>query len=96
MQVIDQRFEIDAAVYRFGKEKVKWSEAVAVTHVCNSSGLSTSSKGSVNAVVGSSITNLRCMDGEPSDMTANFPPVDPSTPGEPYLAPRYILLQLFL
>ncbi|XP_026213970.1 uncharacterized protein ccdc142 isoform X2 [Anabas testudineus] len=56
--------------------------------------LSTSSRGSVNAAVGSSITNLRCMDGEdlsqtdPSDMTHNLPPVDPSIPGEPYLAPR--------
>ncbi len=27
---------------------------------------------------------------DPSVVTSDLPPVDPSTPGEPYLAPRYI------
>ncbi|XP_070769894.1 coiled-coil domain-containing protein 142 isoform X2 [Enoplosus armatus] len=54
-----------------------------------------SSRDSIDAVVGSSITNLRCMEGEdlsdPSDVTADLPPVEPSTPGEPYLAPSLAL-----
>ncbi|KAM9356599.1 coiled-coil domain-containing protein 142 [Symphorus nematophorus] len=55
------------------------------------------SRDSVDAVVGSSITNLRSMDGEdltasdPSAGTTDLPPVDPSSPGEPYLAPSLVL-----
>lgn len=50
---------------------------------------------STDAAVGSSIANLRCMEGEDlpqSDSSytpTDLPPVDPSTPAEPYLAPRY-------
>ncbi|XP_035856796.1 uncharacterized protein ccdc142 isoform X2 [Sander lucioperca] len=56
-----------------------------------------SSRDSVDAAVGSSITNLRCMEGEdltqadPSVVTTDLPPVGPSTPGEPYLAPSLAL-----
>ncbi|XP_074529440.1 uncharacterized protein ccdc142 isoform X2 [Halichoeres trimaculatus] len=55
-----------------------------------------SSTDSIDSVVGSSsITNLRCMEGEeladPSLVTSDLPPVDPSTPGEPYLAPSAAL-----
>ncbi|XP_078025299.1 uncharacterized protein ccdc142 isoform X2 [Epinephelus lanceolatus] len=55
-----------------------------------------SSRNSID-VVASSITNLRCMEGEdlhqsdPSDVTTDLPPVDPSTPEEPYLAPSVAL-----
>ncbi|XP_039976116.1 coiled-coil domain-containing protein 142 [Xiphias gladius] len=51
-----------------------------------------SSRDITDAAVGSSITNLRCMEGEdltqsdPSVVTTELPPVDPSTLGEPYLA----------
>ncbi|KAM9375972.1 uncharacterized protein ccdc142 isoform 2-T3 [Pholidichthys leucotaenia] len=45
---------------------------------------------SPHSAVGSSITNLRC-EGLPqadhADVTPDLPPVDPSTPAEPYLAP---------
>ncbi|XP_054872345.1 uncharacterized protein ccdc142 isoform X2 [Amphiprion ocellaris] len=53
-----------------------------------------SSRESIDASVSSSITNLRCMEGEdathsePSVVTTHLPPVDPSSPTEPYLAPR--------
>lgn len=61
------------------------------THCCPSHG----SRGSINSEVGSSITNLRCMEGEeltdPSMVTSDTPPVDPSSPGEPYLAPSAAL-----
>ncbi|XP_044219292.1 uncharacterized protein ccdc142 isoform X2 [Thunnus albacares] len=56
-----------------------------------------SSRNSINAAVKSSITNLRSMEGEDmthSDLsvtTTDLPPVDPSTPGEPYLAPSVAL-----
>ncbi|GAA6220908.1 coiled-coil domain-containing protein 142 isoform X1 [Lates japonicus] len=56
-----------------------------------------SSRDSMGEAVGSSITNLRCMEGEdltqsdPSVVTTELPPVDPSTPGEPYLAPSLAL-----
>ncbi|XP_054453519.1 uncharacterized protein ccdc142 isoform X2 [Anoplopoma fimbria] len=56
-----------------------------------------SSRDSLDAAVGSSITNLRCMEGEdltqsdPSVVTADVPPVNPSSPGEPYLAPSLAL-----
>lgn len=59
------------------------------------SGPTNSSRNSIDAAVGSSITYLRSMEGEdmtqsdPSFMTTNLPPVDPFTPGESYLAPRY-------
>ncbi|XP_035524649.1 coiled-coil domain-containing protein 142-like isoform X2 [Morone saxatilis] len=55
------------------------------------------SRDSIDAVVGSSITNMRSMEGEeltqtdPSVVTTHVPPVDPSTPGEPYLAPSLAL-----
>ncbi|XP_040903844.1 uncharacterized protein ccdc142 [Toxotes jaculatrix] len=57
----------------------------------------TRSRGSTDAAVGSSITNLRCMEDEdltqtdPSVVTTELPPVDPSTPREPYLAPSLAL-----
>ncbi|XP_034545551.1 uncharacterized protein ccdc142 isoform X2 [Notolabrus celidotus] len=62
------------------------------THCCPAH----SSTDSIDSVVGSSsITNLRCMDGEeltdPSMVTSDLPPVDPSTPEEPYLAPSAAL-----
>ncbi|XP_041654159.1 uncharacterized protein ccdc142 isoform X2 [Cheilinus undulatus] len=54
-----------------------------------------SHRNSIDSMVGSSITNLRCMEGEeltdPSVMTSDIPPVDPSSPGEPYLAPSAAL-----
>ncbi|CAJ1058399.1 uncharacterized protein ccdc142 isoform X1 [Xyrichtys novacula] len=51
---------------------------------------------SIDSVVGSSsIMNLRCMEGEeptdPAVVTSDLPPVDPSTPREPYLAPSAAL-----
>ncbi|CAI5677263.1 unnamed protein product [Oreochromis niloticus] len=52
---------------------------------------------STDAAVGSSIANLRCMEGEDlpqSDSSytpTDLPPVDPSTPAEPYLAPSLVL-----
>ncbi|KAK9517518.1 hypothetical protein VZT92_022884 [Zoarces viviparus] len=55
------------------------------------------SRDSLDAAMGSSITNLRCMEGEdltqsdPSVVTADVPPVNPSSPGEPYLAPSLAL-----
>ncbi|XP_023273600.1 coiled-coil domain-containing protein 142-like [Seriola lalandi dorsalis] len=55
------------------------------------------SRHSSDAAVGSSITNLGCVEGEdltqadPSVMTSDLPPVDPSNPGEPYLAPSLAL-----
>ncbi|XP_051277169.1 uncharacterized protein ccdc142 isoform X2 [Dicentrarchus labrax] len=55
------------------------------------------SRDSIDAVVGSSITNMRSMEGEeltqadPSVVTTHVPPVDPSTPGESYLAPSLAL-----
>ncbi|XP_069033633.1 uncharacterized protein ccdc142 isoform X1 [Embiotoca jacksoni] len=55
-----------------------------------------SSRDSMDAAVGSSITNLR-LEGEeltltdPSAVTSDLPPVDPSTPAEPYLAPSVAL-----
>ncbi|XP_062281289.1 uncharacterized protein ccdc142 [Scomber scombrus] len=58
---------------------------------------SNSSRNSIDAAVGSSITNLRSMEGEDMtqsdlpDMTTDLSPVDPSTPGEPYLAPSLAL-----
>ncbi|XP_039670208.1 uncharacterized protein ccdc142 isoform X1 [Perca fluviatilis] len=63
------------------------------TRCCPTNG----SRDSVDTAVGSSITNLRCMEGEDltqadaSDVTTDLPPVDPSTPGEPYLAPSLAL-----
>uniref|UniRef100_UPI0037E6FEAB uncharacterized protein ccdc142 n=1 Tax=Semicossyphus pulcher TaxID=241346 RepID=UPI0037E6FEAB len=65
------------------------------THCCP--GPAHSSRDSIDSVVGSSITNLRCMEGEelthtdPSVMTSDLPPVDPSTSREPYLAPSAAL-----
>ncbi|XP_018519992.1 uncharacterized protein ccdc142 isoform X2 [Lates calcarifer] len=56
-----------------------------------------SGRDSMGEAVGSSITNLRCMEGEdqtqsdPSVVTTELPPVEPSTPGEPYLAPSLAL-----
>ncbi|KAI3352107.1 hypothetical protein L3Q82_020919 [Scortum barcoo] len=56
-----------------------------------------SSRDSIDAMVGSSITNLRCVEGEdlthtdPSVVTSDLPSVDPSSPGEPYLAPSVAL-----
>ncbi|XP_054872346.1 coiled-coil domain-containing protein 142 isoform X4 [Amphiprion ocellaris] len=56
-----------------------------------------SSRESIDASVSSSITNLRCMEGEdathsePSVVTTHLPPVDPSSPTEPYLAPSLVL-----
>ncbi|XP_074503885.1 uncharacterized protein ccdc142 [Sebastes fasciatus] len=56
-----------------------------------------SSRDSLDAAVGSSITNLGCMEGEdltqsdPSVVTTDLPPVNPSSPGEPYLAPSQAL-----
>uniref|UniRef100_A0A3B4T4F2 Coiled-coil domain containing 142 n=1 Tax=Seriola dumerili TaxID=41447 RepID=A0A3B4T4F2_SERDU len=55
------------------------------------------SRDSSDAAVGSSITNLGYVEGEdltqadPSVMTSDLPPVDPSNPGEPYLAPSLAL-----
>ncbi|TKS71960.1 Coiled-coil domain-containing protein 142 [Collichthys lucidus] len=55
------------------------------------------SRDSIDAVVGNSITNLRCMEGEdltqsdPSVVTTDLSPVDQSNPGEPYLAPSLAL-----
>ncbi|XP_070693435.1 uncharacterized protein ccdc142 [Pempheris klunzingeri] len=55
-----------------------------------------SGRHSIDAVVGSSITNLRCMEGEdltqsdPS-VTTELPSVNPSTTGQPYLAPSAAL-----
>ncbi|XP_068450729.1 uncharacterized protein ccdc142 isoform X2 [Clinocottus analis] len=52
-----------------------------------------SSRDSLDAAVGSSITNLRCMEAEdltqsdPSVVTVDVPPLNPSSPGEPYLVP---------
>ncbi|XP_071362750.1 uncharacterized protein ccdc142 [Trachinotus anak] len=56
-----------------------------------------SNRDSSDAAVGSSITNLGYVEGEdltladPSVMTSDLPPVDPSTPGESYLAPSLAL-----
>ncbi|KAM7388857.1 hypothetical protein PAMP_022867 [Pampus punctatissimus] len=56
-----------------------------------------SSINSIDAAVGSSITNLRSMEVEdmtqsdPSVMTCDLPPEDPSIPGETYLAPSLAL-----
>ncbi|XP_008279120.1 uncharacterized protein ccdc142 isoform X2 [Stegastes partitus] len=56
-----------------------------------------SSRDSIDASVSGSITNLRCVEGEdvtqsdPSLVTTHLPPVDPSTPTEPYLAPSLAL-----
>ncbi|XP_056295701.1 uncharacterized protein ccdc142 isoform X2 [Pseudoliparis swirei] len=50
-----------------------------------------SSRGSLDAAVGSSITNLRSMEAEdltradPSFVTADVPPLNPSSHGEPYI-----------
>lgn len=48
----------------------------------------------MDAAVRSSITNLRCVEGEdlsnPSLMNSDLPTVKPPMPGEPYLAPRCI------
>nr|XP_057919881.1 uncharacterized protein ccdc142 [Doryrhamphus excisus]XP_057919882.1 uncharacterized protein ccdc142 [Doryrhamphus excisus] len=55
------------------------------------------SRDSLNAAVGSSISNLRGMAGEdmtqsnPSVVTTDIPSVDPFIPGEPYLAPSLAL-----
>ncbi|XP_054648755.1 uncharacterized protein ccdc142 isoform X2 [Dunckerocampus dactyliophorus] len=55
------------------------------------------SRDSLNAAVGSSISNLRGMEGEdmtqahPSVVTTDIPSVDPFIPGEPYLAPSLAL-----
>ncbi|XP_034738715.1 uncharacterized protein ccdc142 isoform X3 [Etheostoma cragini] len=55
------------------------------------------SRDSIDAAVGSSITNLRCMEGEdltqadPSVVTTDLPSVDQSTAGRPYLAPSLAL-----
>ncbi|KAM6999957.1 uncharacterized protein ccdc142 [Tautogolabrus adspersus] len=61
------------------------------THCCPTHG----SRDSIDSVVGNSITNLRCMEGEelndPTLVTSDLPAVDPSTPGEPYLAPSAAL-----
>ncbi|XP_020506672.2 uncharacterized protein ccdc142 isoform X1 [Labrus bergylta] len=61
------------------------------THCCPAHG----SRDSIDSVVGNSITNLRCMEGEelndPTVVTSDLPAVDPSTPGEPYLAPSAAL-----
>lgn len=62
---------------------------------CNSPGPADRNGDSTDAAVGSSIANLRCMEGEDlpqSDSSytpTDLPPVDPSNPAEPYLAPRY-------
>lgn len=70
--------------------------------LCDSSGPSNISRDSIDAVVGSSITNLRYMEGEdltqsdPSLVTTDLPPVDPSTPAEPYLAPRQVFTTFLL
>ncbi|KAM8908665.1 coiled-coil domain-containing protein 142 isoform 3-T5 [Spinachia spinachia] len=51
-----------------------------------------SNRDSLDAAVGSSITNLRCVEGEdltlsgPTVVTDTIPAVNPSNPGEPYLA----------
>ncbi|KAG7518450.1 hypothetical protein JOB18_034471 [Solea senegalensis] len=56
-----------------------------------------SSSDSIDAAVGSSITNLRSMEGEeltqsdPSVGTTELNPVNTSAPGEPYLAPSLAL-----
>ncbi|XP_071060611.1 uncharacterized protein ccdc142 [Pseudochaenichthys georgianus] len=56
-----------------------------------------SSRDSMDAAGGSSITNLRSMEGEeltpcdPSVVTSDLPPLNPSSPGEPYLAPSAAL-----
>ncbi|KAM7417013.1 hypothetical protein PAMA_016907 [Pampus argenteus] len=56
-----------------------------------------SSRNSIDAAMGSSITNLRSMEGEdmtqsdPSVMTCDLPPGDPSIAGETYLAPSLAL-----
>ncbi|XP_029297013.1 uncharacterized protein ccdc142 [Cottoperca gobio] len=56
-----------------------------------------SSRDSIDAAVGSSITNLRCVEGEeqtqfdPSVVATNLPSLNPSSPGEPYLAPSLAL-----
>lgn len=61
-----------------------------------SAGPTKRSRDRLDAAVGSSITNLRCVEGEnltlsnPSVVAADVPAVNPSSPGEPYLAPRYI------
>lgn len=87
---------MEAVTGWFEKEKVRCVSAEAVSSVFNSSGPANSGRDSMGEAVGSSITNLRCMEGEdqtqsdPSVVTTELPPVEPSTPGEPYLAPRYI------
>lgn len=74
-------------------KKIKNPQAL---NCVNSSGPSNISRDSIDAVVGSSITNLRYMEGEdltqsdPSLVTTDLSPVDPSTPAEPYLAPRQV------
>ncbi|XP_037316783.2 uncharacterized protein ccdc142 [Pungitius pungitius] len=56
-----------------------------------------SSRDSLDAAVRSSITNLRCVEGEDltlsgaSVVTDDVPGVNPSSPGEPYLAPSVAL-----
>ncbi|KAK5865278.1 hypothetical protein PBY51_016453 [Eleginops maclovinus] len=56
-----------------------------------------SSRDSMDTAVGSSITNLRSMEGEeltqcdPSVVNSDLPPLNPSSPGEPYLAPSAAL-----
>ncbi|XP_061835609.2 uncharacterized protein ccdc142 isoform X3 [Nerophis lumbriciformis] len=63
------------------------------THCCASK----SSTDSLNAAVGSSISNLRVVDrdymtqSDPSVVTTDIPSVDPFIPGEPYLAPSLAL-----
>ncbi|XP_019109901.1 uncharacterized protein ccdc142 isoform X2 [Larimichthys crocea] len=63
------------------------------THCCPAN----RSRDSIDAVVGNSITNLRCMEGEdltpshPSVVTTDLSPVDQSNPREPYLAPSLAL-----
>ncbi|XP_024863164.1 uncharacterized protein ccdc142 isoform X2 [Kryptolebias marmoratus] len=60
------------------------------THCCPNS----RSRDSIDAIVGSNITYLGYVEGEepdPAFVTSNLPPVDPSTPAEPYLAPSEAL-----
>uniref|UniRef100_A0A665V5E3 Coiled-coil protein 142 C-terminal domain-containing protein n=1 Tax=Echeneis naucrates TaxID=173247 RepID=A0A665V5E3_ECHNA len=62
------------------------------THCCP-----TNNRDSTDEAVGSSITNLGYVEGEdltpadPAVFVSNFPSVDPSIPGEPYLAPSLAL-----
>ncbi|XP_071386390.1 coiled-coil domain-containing protein 142 [Centroberyx affinis] len=54
----------------------------------------TNSRGSIDAAAGGSITNLESMEGEvltQSHLTTDTPPMAPSPPREPYLAPSLAL-----